>query len=76
MKELRRNSELLYILEEDENEALFFTVTCGGVAMYDVKIQLNVEERAQFLEQGDAYLNKLAIQIGKNTAAFRTRAIT
>jgi hypothetical protein len=75
MKELLANEKYMYILEEDDCGALLLTVTCGGVGMYDIKIQLNSEERENYLSQGEVYLNNLACQIGKNTFAFQERAM-
>lgn len=74
MKELLRNENYMYILEEDDCGALLLTVTCGGVGMYDLQIELNLEERENYLSQGENYLNNLASQIGKNTSAFQERA--
>ncbi len=72
---MRRNSKLLYILEVDKDEALFLAVTCGGVGMYDVKFKLTVEERGQYLEDGDTFLDRLALQITKSSSDFDGQAI-
>ncbi len=73
MKELLRNEKYLYVLEEEDNGSLFFTVTCGGVGMYDLQIELNELEKECYRDQGEEYLNKLAYQIGKDTSAYMGR---
>lgn len=75
MKELIDNQKHMYVLEEDDLGALYFTVTCGGAAMYDVCIKLNDEERIGYENEGEDYLNELAYKIGKNTRAYKERAI-
>jgi hypothetical protein len=75
MRELRKNQKLLYLLHESEDGDLFFTVTCGGVGMYNVKIKLTVEELDSFQDEGDQFLDSLAREIQKNSRAFESRAI-
>lgn len=74
MKELLRSERHMYILEEGNCGALFLTVTCGGVGMYDLQIELNAFEKEHYRDQGEDYLNRLASQIGKDTSAFKDRA--
>lgn len=76
MKELLKNDNLLYILEEDSDSSLYLTVTCGGIAMYDIKVRLEEDERLQYHEQGETYLDRLALMIGRNTTEFMHRIIT
>lgn len=73
MKELYRNEKLMCLLQEDNHGALFLTVTCGGVGMYDLRIQLNAEEVQNYQNQGEGFLNNLASKIGKNSSAYLDR---
>lgn len=75
MKELINNQAHMYVLEEDEFGSLYFTVTCGGAAMYDVCIKFNNEERIGYENEGEEFLNELAYRIGKNTRAYKDRAM-
>jgi hypothetical protein len=74
MKELHRNEKYMYILEQDDDDTMILTVTCGGVGMYDLRIELTPTEIKNYLDQGESYLNTLASEIGKNTSAFLDRA--
>ena len=75
MKEIRKNSEIMYTLHEDDADKLYFTVTCGGVAMFNVKIELTKDERTCFEREGDTYLDTLARRIQKDSEAFESRAV-
>lgn len=74
MKELINNKEEMFVLEEDKSGALYFTVTCGGAAMYNVCIKLNDEEYAGYLNEGEEFLTDLAYKIAKNTRLYKDRA--
>ena len=74
MKELERNADLLYVLERDRRSRLFLTVTCGGIAMYDVRICLNDDEQMRYSQDGATFLDGLARDICKDPARYHGRA--
>jgi hypothetical protein len=74
MKELFRNAEYMYKLYQN-GEQLVMSVVCGGIGMYEVRVVLNEEERLQYVESGDSFLNELAYDIAKNTQNYLQRKI-
>jgi hypothetical protein len=75
MKELIRSDELLYILEEDEQQTLFLGVLCGGVGVYEVRIRLTDEEREEYLAQGRDFLDRLSLDVAKDHERFKDRIV-
>jgi hypothetical protein len=73
MKELIKES-WSHILYEKDGE-LILSVICGGVALFDVNIVLNEEERSTFEKHGQDYINTLAGDIRSHPSKFAERNI-
>ena len=63
-----------WMLYEHEGEFIL-SVLCGSVAIYGREILLNAEEKADYLERGQASIEELARSIFNDPAAFQDRQI-
>ncbi|MBN8694078.1 MAG: hypothetical protein J0L69_12860 [Bacteroidetes bacterium] len=57
------------------NNKLYLTVICGSVALYEVTIELNKEEKENYLKKEETYIDKLALEIQSNSKRFAGRFI-
>ncbi|MDQ3635091.1 MAG: hypothetical protein M3405_11375 [Acidobacteriota bacterium] len=74
MKEIiKKNWE--YTLYQSDDNKLLLSVLCGTVALYDLVIQLNEEEKAKFEKDETEYLNNLAEDIRTNTSKYENRQV-
>ncbi len=58
-----------------DGAALFLSVVCGTVAMYEVEFALTAEEAEGYARGGNAYLEKLAERVIGMPGAFHGRHI-
>lgn len=74
-KTLITNSAQMYSLVEQENNQLILNVMCGGIAMFEARVPLTSAEVSLFEKEGDAYLERLAIEVRKNVHSYESRMI-
>lgn len=63
-----------YTLYQD-NEKYYLTVVTGGVALYNLTVELTHEEVEYFSIKGVSYLDTLASEIEVNSKKFESRYI-
>ena len=73
MKELIRK-QWDYILFE-KSLVLYLKVLCGSVAIYEIIIKLNDDEKQKYIEKGEIYIDKLAKKIQYSPSNFSDRNI-
>lgn len=73
MRELFRNERLMYSLSQTEDNELILSVVCGGIGMYEAKINLNDEERHSFESEGETFLDNLASSIARDPESYQGR---
>jgi len=64
-----------YTLCQDNDGAHILSVVCGSIALYELEIQLNEFEIAEYSTKGLVYLEKLVKQIRNNPDSFQNRSI-
>ena len=64
-----------YSFFEKENK-LFLSVVCGGVAVFEINLELNKEEVGKYELEGVLYIDKLAKEIQHSPSKFTERNIT
>ncbi len=74
MKEIIKKDWEYTLYQSDDNK-LLLSVLCGTVALYDLVIQLNEEEKAKFEKDETEYLNNLAEDIRTNTSKYENRQV-
>lgn len=57
-----------------EGDRLVLHVLCGGVALFEVVVVLNEEEREEFGRRGEAYLDQLAKDVQRDPHHYSARA--
>lgn len=75
MKELIKK-DWEYTLSQDDNKNLNLTVLCGSVALYNVTVQLNKDEKTEFEINGTAFIEKLAEDVRTNTSKYEHRLVS
>ena len=74
-KELIVDKENMYRIIEDSSGKLFISVLCGGIAMYELKFELNSIELEGYQSQGKIYLEQLAQKVARQTGEYEDRAV-
>ncbi|WP_131725569.1 MULTISPECIES: hypothetical protein [unclassified Chryseobacterium] len=69
---MKKNWE--YILYK-ENQKYLLEVVCGGAAMFELKIELNIEEVNGYLSHGESYIDQLAEMIRNSPSQYLDRKI-
>lgn len=64
-----------YILYQDDNNSLIFSVLCGSSAIYETNIKFNEQEKSEFEKKGQNFLDVLAEDIRQNEAKYNSRHI-
>lgn len=72
-REIFRNESEFYFLYEDDLGNFVISILCGGVAMYEIKMNLNSDELQKFSIDGVNYLNGLVDDIRKNSEKYKNR---
>ena len=75
MKELDREHGA-WILYELHPLRLVLSVNCGTIASYDVNLELDFEEREQYMAAGRLYLENLARRVVDDPRRFWKRSVT
>jgi hypothetical protein len=75
MKEILRNQDKMYALLEDDVGCLVLSAMCGGVGMYEVKVQLTSDEIERYNDGGENYIAELAHAISTNTSKYNDRLV-
>ena len=65
-----------YTLYQDNEDNLILVVLCGSVALYEVSIQLNEDEKLKFEESRTEFLEELAEDIRTNTSKYEHRFVS
>jgi hypothetical protein len=58
------NPDQMYILFKEE-DTYTLRVTCGGIGMFNVELELNSQEVDLYKDQGQRYLNELSLAVSK-----------
>ena len=74
MKELEREPGA-WILYELPPFRLVLSVNCGTIASYDVNLELDFDEREEYMAAGRVYLENLARRVVDNPRRFWTRNV-
>lgn len=69
---IKKDWDYNFYIEEGK---YILSVICGSVALYEVKIQLNLKEIEAFNEEGISYIIKLAKKIQYSPSKFTHRNI-
>lgn len=64
-----------YSLYQTDDNNFLFSVLCGSIAMDLVNFQLNKEERNEFEEKGQIFLDVLAEDVRQNQSKYNSRHI-
>jgi hypothetical protein len=67
-----RNNDHWYDLYQ-EDDRYWLLVTMGGIAVYDVTIEMTADEITRWREEGDDFLTNLARDIAKDDQKYRAR---
>ena len=63
-----------YVFYQKE-EDFFLEAVCGSVAIFELTIKLNPEEKSAFLAQGEEYISCLAQAISNSPQNFQNRKV-
>ena len=74
MKRLIEDQESMYFLEESLDGDLIFTVACGGIYVFNLRIALNLEEVDRFRAEGKPFLDDFAFRVSQNPKAYSARS--
>ncbi len=66
---------LAYILSETPDGLYVFEVYCGGVAVTDRSILLNLEEIDEYKSKGEVFLDRLERDLCRNYDKYKSRLI-
>ncbi len=75
-KTLIENPTRMYKLVENDSGDYILSVVCGGIAMFEMKIQLTPEEVSSYQNEGESFIERLATNVSKNTDAYKSRMKT
>ena len=70
---LQSNAWVLYELEQPYR--LVLSVLCGGVALYELNIELTHEEREEYMVAGAVVLEALADKVRTHPQRFQSRHV-
>ena len=60
----------------DSSGRQFLKVLCGGIGAFEVCIALTAEEVERYVELGDSFVEKLALDIQRSPQTFASRAFS
>ena len=67
MKLKQSNKEREYDLFEESDGTLVISLVCGTIGLYQARVRLNDEETRRYEEEGQDFLDDLAIRISKES---------
>ena len=61
------------VLEKSDNERYTLTVLCGGIGMYEVRVELTPEEIVEYEEWGKHFVEHMARRICRDPEKYLHR---
>ncbi len=72
---LLRDRDSMYELYVEGNGRHYLSVVVGGVAMYEVIVELTESEVERFQEEGQSFIHDLAYRVSTNESAYAGRMV-
>lgn len=59
----------------EENDEFFLHTLCGGVAQFEIRLKLSEQEKSDYNEKGEKFIDSFSKSIQENPNDFSTRNI-
>lgn len=69
------DQDKMYALTSDDTGQLYLEVVCGGVAMENVVVALNSEEKQRYQSSGKDFLDEMAVRIQHSREQYAGRIV-